>query len=269
MAFADYDAYLAALTEAGAADFMMSASVGAAARFADCTGVFLPAPSVPTTSTALTKTSARATNTALANGGTGRLSILGGQFDSVEAGAALMVVDILNMSGGMSGIVTGEQTTNLPTAALTRYTTGDNVQAAIIIHSALGSTATTFTARYTNQGGTGSRATTAINIGGAANNAAGSLLRFPLQVGDSGIRSVQGVTLAATTGTAGNFGVVMYRPLAMMFVNEVEGAKLVNCVSTGRMVGQCNEVLDDACLAVFMLSTRPQIVSGTIFLGEA
>jgi hypothetical protein len=48
----------------------------------------------------------------------------------------------------------------------------------------------------------------------------------------------------------------------------VEGANIIDCVSTGRMAGQFNEVLDDACLSVFAIMPTQQAVSGAILLGE-
>jgi hypothetical protein len=82
------------------------------------------------------------------------------------------------------------------------------------------------------------------------------------------MRSVESINISATTGIAGDIGIVMYKPLAMFFANDVEGANIIDCVSTGRMAGQFNEVLDDACLSVFAIMPTQQAVSGAILLGE-
>jgi hypothetical protein len=271
MAFADYDEYLASLRLNVIADFQMNAaSDSTVGRFHNFARQFVPLPVAPTASVAFDKTSAYSINGSVPNGGAGRLSILGARINpSTTSGVACMLVDILNMSGGMSGTVTTEQTTNLPTAALTRYTTGDGVHAALIVHSAPGSTATTVTATYTNQAGVGSRVTPAFAFGATVFNRLGSVLRLPLQDGDTGVRSVESVTLAASTGGVGNWGVVLYKPLALLMANDVEGANVIDSVSSGRMVGQLNEVLDDACLSVFGTMAALQAVSGTILLGEA
>lgn len=272
MAFANYDAYLTQYRANQGADFQMSASIasGQAARFLDCSRVLLPAPAVPTTSVAYNKSSDRAINTFVPDAGTGRLSILGARLNpSGLSGVAVMVVDILNMSGGLNATVTTPQTTNLPTAALTRYTNGEGVHAALLLYSGIGGTATTATVEYTNSAGTGSRVSTAVTFGGTPLNTAGILIRIPLQAGDTGIRSVESVTLAATTGTAGNFGVVLYKPIAWILANDVEGANIADCVSTGRVLGQFNEVEDDACLSIFAIFPSAQAVNGSIILGEA
>lgn len=125
-----------------------------------------------------------------------------------------MLVDRLVHQGGLSGTVTSEQTTNLPTAALTRYTDGAGVHIGLQIYTALGSTSVTVTARYTNQAGTGSRVTPAISL--PSSPPAAAFFPLPLQEGDTGVRSVEGVTLSASTLTAGNFGVTLYKPLGIL-----------------------------------------------------
>jgi len=271
MGFTDFDAYITALRLNSAADFQQSAQAGfAVARFGDLSRTFVPAPAVPTASVALNKTSDRAINGQIPDAGSGRLSILAGRVNpAVNAGVALMLVDMLNISGGLNGTTTTAQTTNLPTAALPRYTSGEGVYAALMVHSPVGNTATTVTCSYTNQSGTPGRTTPAVQLGGTGNVAAGQLFRLPLAVGDTGMRSVESVTLAGSTAVAGNFGVVMFKPLAMMFANDVEGANVIDTVSSGRMVGQFNEVLDDACLSCFAVMATAQAVAGAILLGEA
>jgi hypothetical protein len=272
VAFANYAAYLDALKANIAADWQMSAATAVAAtRFGNWTPLFVPAiGAAPTTSVALDKTDARAINREVPNGGAGRLSILAGRINpSGAGGVAVMLVDILNISGGLSGTSTSAQTTNLPTAALTSYTNGIGVQAALVIHTQIGITNRSVTVSYTNTTPTAGRTSPAALIGNTGRFEVGGLIRISLQAGDVGVRSVESVTLDGSTGIAGNFGVMLYRPLALMFVNDVEGANVIDCVSSGRMVGQCEEVLDDACLSVFGVQSTQQAVSGTILLGEA
>lgn len=270
MPFADYNAYLTQYRANQGADFQTNGAIAQSQRLGDCSRLFLPAPATPTTSVVYNKNSDRAINTFVSNAGTGRLSILGGRINpNGAAGVAVFVVDILNMNGGLNATLTTPQTTNLPTAALTRYTDGEGVHAALICHANIGGTATTVTVQYTNSAGTGSRVSTAMIFGGSGQSSTGNLTRIPLQAGDTGMRSVESVTLAGTTGTAGNFGVVLYKPLAWILVNDVEGANVFDCVSTGRVLGQFNEVLDDACVSLFAVMNTAQAISGSIILGEA
>jgi hypothetical protein len=268
MPLVNFSAYDNALRLTAAADFQQSFATGLAARLTDLAVTFLPAPVTPTTSIALGRSSDRAINGITPTAGTGRMAILGGRISPAGAGGvALMLVDLLNISGGLNGTLATVQTTNLPTAALTRYTSGEGVQAALVIHSVLGTTAVTVTCSYTNQAGTSGRTTTAFAIDSGSRQA-GCLRAMPLQAGDTGIRSVESVTLSGTTGTAGNFGVVMFKPLAMMFANDVESANAIDCVSSGRMVGQFSDYDNDACLSCFSVMPVNQIVSGAILVGE-
>jgi hypothetical protein len=271
MAFVDYDAYLATLGQNAVADFQSASFITTATRIGDLSRVMLPSPTTPTTSVVLDRNSDRALNAAVPNAASGnRMSILGARISAAGAGGiALTVVDMLNISGGLNATLTTSQTTNLPTAALTRYTSGDGVHAALVVHVGIGGTATTVTCSYTNQAGTSGRTTPAVAVGGSGLNVASLLIRLPLQSGDTGFRSVESVTLAGSTGTAGNFGVVLFKPLALVMANDVEGANVMDNVSSGRMVGQFAEVLDNACLNLFASMTVGQVLNGAILLGEA
>jgi hypothetical protein len=123
--------------------------------------------------------------------------------------------DRLSHQGGLSGTGSGAQTTNLPTAALTRYTTGLGVWAFLEIYTQVGTTATTVTMSYTNEAGTTGRTSIARPFGGTGNREVGRLLAMPLQSGDQGVRAVASVTLAGSTLTAGNFGVTLVKLLGV------------------------------------------------------
>lgn len=125
----------------------------------------------------------------------------------------LIIYDRLSHQGGLDGTTTTQQTTNLPTAALTRYTSGVGVMAMVTIYTTIGTPATTYSLSYTNQAGTAGRTSPLQTIGGTNDRTAGMSFFTPLQVGDTGIRSVEGFTLTATTGTAGNMGITLWKPL--------------------------------------------------------
>lgn len=190
-------------------------------------------------------------------------------FNRYQAGgpSALVLFDRLSHQGGLSGTVTTEQTTNFDTAALTRYTTGAGVILAAEIYTAVGTTGTTISARYTNQAGTASRNTPGRTFGGTNFREGSQILPLPFQAGDSGVRSVQGVTVLASTGTAGAFGVTLFKPLmsfvvmATLNISQAKNFVLDFCQSAP-------EVLDGACLG-FMLCNRDttfaQFVGSMVF----
>ena len=268
MALADFDEYVARLQENRAADFQMSANVPLAQRLCFASRSFLPAPATPTTSVALDGTSAHSIGP-IPDVGTGRLSILGARLNSSGiSGQAVILVDMLNVSGGLDATLTTAQTTNLPTAALTRFTSGEGVMAGLCIWTNIGTTATTATVSYTNQAGTPGRISTATQIGTAGFNSAGRIILIPLASGDTGVRSVESVTLAGTTAVAGNFGVCLFKPLAIMAMNDFQGAHVIDAVSSGGFIGALAEVHPDACLSAFLICNAVQSLTGSIILGE-
>lgn len=269
MPLSNYNEYLAKLNERRFSEFQMSAAFGTVSRMCFGSRVFLPAPATPAASISLDRTSDHSIAQIPAVG-TGRLSIMGARINpSSIGGQAIILVDMLNVSGGLNGTLTTVQTTNLPTAALTRYTDGDGVMAGLCIWAAIGGTATTVTLSYTNQAGTAGRISPATQIGGSnVANAAGRVILIPLAAGDTGVRSVESVTLAGTTATAGNFGVCLFKPLAMMGMNDWQGAHVFDAVSTGGFAGALAEVQPDACLSIFGIGNVSQSVSGSILLAE-
>jgi hypothetical protein len=269
MALADFDAYVDALRLNRAADFQTTAMTASIGRSLAMWRFLLPAPAVPTASVALDKTSDNAIGP-IPNATSGKLQIIGGRFNtSGIAGAMPVAIDLLNVSGGLSGTVTTEQTTNLPTAALTRHTGGDGVRIGIIIYTLVGTTATTISVRYTNQAGTANRTSTVTAFGASGFREVNRLIQIPLEAGDTGVRSVEGVTLTATTGTAGNFGVCLFKPLMGFSLDSTTGTVPLDAVSTGGMIGSMAEFDDDACLTFMAFTPITQAINGALLLAEA
>lgn len=268
MALADFDAYVDALKLNRAADFQTGAITAAVGRAMAMWRFTLSAAAVPTTSVALDQTSDNAIGP-IPDSASGKLQILGARFNtSGQAGATPVAIDLLNVSGGLSGTVTTEQTTNLPTAALTRHTTGEGVFIGLVVYTQVGSTATTVTVRYTNQAGTANQVSTATSFGGTGFREASRVIQVPLAAGDTGVRSVEGVTLTATTGTAGNFGVCLFKPLMQFSLDSTTGTMPLDAVSSGGMIGSMAEFDDDACLTFLAFTPLTQSINGAIILAE-
>lgn len=159
----------------------------------------------------------------------------------------LILCDRLSHQGGLSGTSAVAQSTNLPTAALTRYTNGEGVMAAIEIYTQIGTTQTTFTVSYTNQANTSGRTSIAAPIGGTNYRTAGRVLLIPPTSGDWGFRAVASVTLAVSTGTAGAFGVTLFKPL-MAFPYPINVSQSYVFDALLNMGGQLPEIQSDACL---------------------
>jgi hypothetical protein len=269
MALTDFDEYVDKLKENRVADFQLSTTIARVQRLNASWQSFNPAPAVPTTSVALNKDSAQSMGSIPAIS-SGRLTFLGARINTSTFGAGgMLLVDLLNVSGGLNATLTTAQTTNLPTAALTRYTSGEGVMAGIVVYTQIGSTATTATISYTNSAGTSGRTSTATSFGGSGFREVGVLLPIPLQAGDTGIRSIESVTVTATTATAGNFGVCLFKPLAMISLESATGAMPLDSVSTGCIIGSLAEIDPNACLAISVFSAVSTSLTGAIILSES
>lgn len=128
-----------------------------------------------------------------------------------DAIAKIILADRLSHVSGFNATLTTPQNTG--GMGLTRSTTGEGVFAALEIYTALGATGTTATVSYTNQAGVAGQVSQPIVIGSTDANGVGRFLPISLAAGDTGVRDVASVTLAASTLTAGDFGVTLYRPL--------------------------------------------------------
>lgn len=102
---------------------------------------------------------------------------------------------------------------------------GDGVLIGVEIYSATGVGVPTITLGYTNQAGTASRSATNIDTV-VASGVVGAFYRMGLQAGDTGVKSIQGITLSATM-TSGNIGLVAYRILAAL---EITSAQIPNAI---------------------------------------
>jgi hypothetical protein len=194
------------------------------------------------------------------NPGGGRQKWLTGGWATANAAGTLILYDRLLHIGGLSGTTTTAQTVG---GSLTRYTSTASVgnQIFVEIYTAIGGTATTVTASYTDQGGTSGVTSQAVAIGGTGLNEAQRIIPLTLAAGDTGVQAVASVTVLATTGTAGNFGVSIVRPLYAIPISVLGVGGILQLARSGGF----SEVLTNACLAFAWLAnttTVPQIMYG-------
>lgn len=110
-------------------------------------------------------------------------------------------------------------------------TDGEGVYLGVEVYAATGSGTPTLTLGYTNSAGTGDRSATNITPT-VATSAIGAFHFIGLQAGDTGVRSVQTITLSATW-TSGNIGVVAYRPLAALELTSSNIPNAIDAVTGG------------------------------------
>lgn len=193
--------------------------------------------------------------------------ILGANLSSNQAGTFILC-DRLSHQGGLLGTTTGVNTTNLPTAALTRYTGGAGVMMGLSVYTILGSTATTITVSYTNQAGTAGRTTPVMPWGGTGYREVSRFQIMPLQAGDTGVRSVENVNMVATTGTGNAYGVVLFKPLAAYVIERPGGQQRFNLVDG--MGGLLRDIEANACLFwLYSSAGASTALGGALHIAEA
>lgn len=144
-----------------------------------------------------------------------------------NAGTTLEIHDRLGHMGGLSGIVATAQTVNLDLSALLGTSNLDarkgdanysDVQWWLEWYTDTGATAVTATVNVTYNDGTSGNLT-GISLAGTRRASFMQPLNSFIPAADSGkyIRGVNKVTLSATTGTAGNFGVTATRYRAALY----------------------------------------------------
>lgn len=163
----------------------------------------------------------------------------------------VFLCDRLVETSGLSGTVTTAQTVN--SVALTRYTDAVGVMCAIEVYSQLGATSRTATISYTNQDGTAGRSgTITIPANALAQEFIGPMT---LQGTDTGVQSVQTVTLSASTGTAGDFGITLYKDLASIPYN----ANTLEERDEVLQLMNLPELKSGACLALYAYATTTSL----------
>jgi len=254
LAFTNYDAIIAALT-AGKQDHR---SIFKGSQTADAAGVPVftwrgagtpAAGAVPATGSGTVPTRDTTGAIYMANGVTANTAY----FLKYGVGGATQgtswLVDVCWFNSGLSGTVITAQTIN--SLALTRYTTGEDLLIALICWTATGTTASNVTVSYTNQDGTAGRTTTSVAFwtggygGGALAPTADQVQLLPLQAGDRGARSIQSLTLSASTLTAGNFGVMLLKRLAVVSYEAARYNERDLVLQTSNLP----QKIDSACLS--------------------
>lgn len=265
MAFASFDAYKAACANSQA---YPTKNFSSRTQISSCWTATAIGGATPTTAAQCDDLTAGALISPIP--ATNKTLYLAAWFTATSASAVqpggVAICDRLCHSGGLSGIVTTEQTTNLPSAALPRYMDAIGVMAALDVYSGLGTSATTATIRYTNSAGVANRTSKPLVI--PASLGAGQRRVFALQDGDVGVQSVEGVTFAGSTGTAGNAGITLFKVLALpMTVTDFFGS---GRESYDALYGGLPEVKPGACLEYmsFLLSSS-NTFNGILRLLEA
>ena len=205
-------------------------------------------------------TSATAGALRFVNPATG-LSYISKISSSQQTIGTLILYDRIAHSSGLNGTLITAQAVN--GAALTRHTTGEDVELFLEVYAATGATASSVTISYTNSAGVAGRTTPAVAM--QVTPVAGQMLPIPLQSGDTGIRSVQSVTLSASTATAGNFGITLVKRIAEIPITVAGTGVVLDPFALG-----FPKIEDNACLSFMVVTstTSTGFITGTINIAQ-
>lgn len=206
---------------------------------------------LPTSGSGAAPTSATDGAMPLVNAGEGNQLYVGRMSLNSGTTGTFMIYDRLVHTSGLVGNTTSEQTVN--STALTRYTTGAGVQIWLEWYTTTGTGTPTATVSYTNQAGTAGRST--VSPAWVANMAVGQMLPVPLAAGDTGVRSVQTVTLSGATSLAGDFGIVLLKPLFDIPIITANAGVYQDAFACGMP-----QVANSACLSLMMLASTASML---------
>jgi len=156
--------------------------------------------------------------------------------------STVLIADTLIISDGLSGTSVSSQTIGTP--ALPRYSTGDGVWLLIECYTTTGATPVNCTITYTDQDGNTGQITT---FAFPTTFSAGQAFPVPLASGDTGVRAVASLQLSASTGTAGNFGVTLIKPLAIVTADQK--TTMFDALNALQIIG------NNACITSYHMGT--------------
>jgi hypothetical protein len=132
----------------------------------------------------------------------GETSYIGGMGASMAAAGSMYVYDLCWACSGLSGNTNAPQSVVGFSGLPARHADGVGLEIWVCCSTAIGGTAHNVTVSYTNQAGVAGRTT--VSTAGIASMPAARMYQLPLQNGDTGVQSIQSMTLSAASGTAGN-----------------------------------------------------------------
>jgi hypothetical protein len=151
---------------------------------------------------------------------------------STQAGTLLLVDRLWHNSGITVTTTTGQtiSSVTLPARDRAGSTNGDGVLVGIEVSSATTSATSNCTLTYTNQANTGSKTATLPTLPSSAG--VGTFVPFGLASGDTGVRSIQTLTLGTSLG-GGTVHLVAYRVIAALPVPQANIGVEINAITGG------------------------------------
>lgn len=152
-----------------------------------------------------------------------------------QGGLFLMLADKLWHNGNISATSTSAQLITTPTwpaRDINGATTGEGLCIGVEISGTMGAATPTITVSYTNTASVAGRTATNIRTTGSG-DVIGRFYDFALQAGDTGVKSIESITLG-TSWVSGTMNLVVYRPLIHLpILNPTTTPYMVDAVGGG------------------------------------
>lgn len=184
-------------------------------------------------------------------------------FDVQQGGSVggVWLIDLLWWNGSITITTTTNQAIThpgLPARDRSASTSGDGVFLGLLVSSATGngSPVTNTTATYTDSAGNASNSATITSFPATA--VAGTFVPFNLAAGDTGVKTVEGITLG-TSYVSGTIHLVQYRPIAYVPLTTAG-------VGASMAPGTLRRIWDSSCLTLLydLTGTTGGVVSGLL-----
>jgi hypothetical protein len=201
----------------------------------------------------------------LTNAGSGSLYLLGAEVNAPTVPGTVTLYDRIWHNSTMSGTATGTNTITQPALPARVTDSGLGCSLGVEVFTSWGTTAVTLTVTYRDSDDAVDRTSTLTTVvpGGSGAPAAGTFVDL-VPANTRGVKRVVSYGWSSTTGTAGNFGLVLFRPIARVFV---PAPGIVGSVDF--FGAKMPKILNDACLAMLWTgnATTAQGIYGNWFIG--
>lgn len=201
-----------------------------------------PAGATPATGVGEIPTSATAGAISFTNAAGGEDTYLARAVAANANVAGLLIYDRLWVNSGLVGNITTLQSFVGQTVNRGGF---PGVEIWIEWNTGTGTATGNLTVTYTDQdNNTGATSVSPMYNGPSLNQMA----PLPLAVGDTGVKSVQSVQLSVACSIAGDFGIMLLRPIAFLSIPQISVSNMHDAFATGMPT-----IEDNACLALSML----------------
>jgi hypothetical protein len=194
------------------------------------------------------------------------LYLLGADAIAMAGGGTVLLMDRVWHNSTMSGTATGTNTITQPALPARITDDGAELRLGLEVFTSWGTTARTLTITYRDADDAADRTTTLATTvpGGSGAPIAGTFVQLPL-ANNRGVKKVVSYGWDASTGTAGNFGLVVCREIARIQV-AAAGVTVVSNYAITRLP----TILSDSCLFLAWVgtSTSATVITGNLTVGE-